>query len=389
MSPRRIAATGFANYFFLFVSYAILSPYLQLYLKARGFSLSRIGVLLGILELAGVAGPIVIGRLADSRVVYRTPLAACLLLPALLFVPLQLTASFPVCVACIALMGFTYRSAIPLLDSNVSRTLPDFARQYGPLRVAGSLGFIGISLFLQFGGVVSADSPLSIAIVFGASALIAAGAAGLLPSVAEVPAPRRDPRHGPGHDGFDLKFWAVIGLVFLGRFAMGSYYSFFSLYLRETFPSSGVSLLWAIGPLAEIPTIWFSGPLIRRWGIRGMLAVALAAISIRLALFVVVPSIAVLALTQLLHAFTFGTFHTTAITYVNAKIGHERRGMGMALYNAVGVGLATFLASTAGGYILEAKGFTSLFLLYAAIPLAGLLVLALFGKRLIPQDGRA
>ena len=81
-------------------------------------------------------------------------------------------------------------------------------------------------------------------------------------------------------------------------------------------------------------TIWFSGPLIRRWGIRTLLVVSLAAISVRLGLFIIAPSIAVVALAQLLHAFTFGTFHTAAIAFINGKIGHEDRGVGMAIYGA-------------------------------------------------------
>ncbi len=43
---------------------------------------------------------------------------------------------------------------------------------------------------------------------------------------------------------------------------------YLQLYLRETFPGCGMSLLWAIGPLAEIATIWFAGPMIARWGLR-------------------------------------------------------------------------------------------------------------------------
>jgi MFS family permease len=67
----RIRASAWINYFFLFISWAILSPYLQLYLKDRGVSPSRIGLLLGCLELAGIAGPMLIGRLADRLTAYR------------------------------------------------------------------------------------------------------------------------------------------------------------------------------------------------------------------------------------------------------------------------------------------------------------------------------
>ena len=115
MPSRRASLSTWANYYLLFLSFAILSPYLQLYLKARGMAPSRIGVLLGSLELAGVAGPILLGRLADARSAYRGLLAAGLAVTVLAFVPLELTRAFPVYVACMFLMGFAYRATMPLL----------------------------------------------------------------------------------------------------------------------------------------------------------------------------------------------------------------------------------------------------------------------------------
>ena len=389
MPSRRVAAALFANYFLLFVSFGILTPYLQLYLKARGFSPSRIGLLLGIFELAGIAGPILVSRLADSRTAYRALLAGSVAVAMVAFVPLQLTTLLPVSAFLVAVMGFSYRAAVPLLDSTVSRTLRDPGRQYGRFRVAGSIGFISVSLVLQFGGIVSGDSSLSILVAFCAAAMLAVGAVALLPAVKKN-APRR---HAAAHSrAFDARFWIVIGAIFLGRFGMGAYYSFFSLYLRDTFagsPAAGgfsaVSMMWAIGALAEIAPIWFSGRLIGRWGLRAVFIVSLAAITVRMGLFVLAPSLIVISFAQLLHAFTFGSFHTAAVSYVNAKIPSERRGLGMAIYSALGVGLASFLASVAGGYILEAHGYTALFLSYAAVPLAGVLILAVFGRTLLPR----
>ena len=83
------------------------------------------------------------------------------------------------------------------------------------------------------------------------------------------------------------------------------------------------------------------------------------------------PSLVLIAFAQLLHAFTFGTFHTAAVAYVNTKIPAERRGLGMAIYNAIGIGCASFPASVVGGYVVEALGYATLFVVFAAIPLVG------------------
>jgi PPP family 3-phenylpropionic acid transporter len=392
MPSRPIRASFLANYFFLFVTYGILTPYLQLYLKARGMSASRIGLLLGSLEVAGLAGPILLGRVADRSSAYKALLAGCLLIPIVAFIPMELTTRFPLYIACVIMMGFTFRAASPLLDSLVSRTLPDPARQYGKFRVAGSVGFVAVSLLFQLTGLVTGESSLPILLAFIATAVCTALIVGTLPPSPSTEsrkardAPAREHARPHVYDGFDGKFWAIMTVIFLGRFGIGAYYSFFSLYLQHTFPRSGVSIFWAIGSAAEIATMWFSGALIRRWGLRVLLAVSLAAISTRLGLFVIAPSLLVVCLAQILHAFTFGTFHTSAVAYVNLKIRHDQRGTGMAIYNAVGIGLPSFLASVAGGYILEAHGFVVLFLAYAAVPIVGIGILAAFGRRLLPAS---
>ena len=394
-------ASSWANYFFLNLANGILMPYLPLYLKARGMPASRIGILLACLELAGMAGPMLLGRFADSRAAYRGILAASFIIPMAVMLPMEWTSYFPAFVALIAVLGFTYRATIPLLDSLVSRILTDPARQYGRLRVAGSFGFITISIFVQLTGWVSGDTSRPILVAFLATESCAALAVAFLPAAPRLPLrgrqgvseePMLPPRAGAPRlpaarpfDGFDAKFWVVMGVIFLGRFGIGAYYSFFSLYLKQTFPQANVSLLWAIGPLAEAFTIWFSGSLIRRWGIRTLLILSLAAMSVRLGLFIIAPSILVVALAQLLHAFTFGTFHTSAVAFVNEKIGHDNRGVGMAIYSAGANGLPALLASAAGGYILQGHGFVTLFTSYAVVPMVGIVILGVFGARLLPR----
>jgi len=391
---------AWASYFLLFLSTAIFVPYLQLYLKARGFSPSQIGILLACLELAGLLGPILLGRLADRHARYRGLFALSLVVTVAAFAPLQLTSRFLWFALGLGVMGFAYRSTTPLLDSLVGKTLTDPTRQYGLLRVAGSFAFIAVSVVLQFTSLSTGKSSVGILVAFSAAALVALAAVPfLVPAGRDGSAQARVAPNGAAavdsavlsmrQSGFTPAFWIVMGIIFLGRFGIGSYYSFFSLYLQQTFPGVGISLLWAIGPVAEVVAMYFSGRLIARRGIRFMLVLSLASISVRLSLFVIAPSIGVVAGAQLLHAFTFGTFHTTAIAYINSTIARERRGLGMALYTTCGVGLPSLLASLVGGFVLQAHGFAVLFLSYAVAPVIGIALLTVLGARLLPRPTAA
>ncbi len=398
MPDRKTLLTSQAGYLLLFSTFAILGPYLPLFLRARGFSPSQIGVLMGCMELAGIAGPILLAVLADRRTAYRALLAASLVLSVILLVPLQFSSSLALAVACIAAVGFAYRSSIPLIDSLVGRVLPDPARQYGRVRVAGSVGFVLISVFFQATGLISGDSSLSVLVSFAITAGLTALAAAFLPVVpaarraAEAPRPSAAAAKPPAArpQEFDASFWAVMAVIFLAWFGISAHYSFFSLYLRERFDMTNVSLVWALGSIAELATVYFSGALISRFGVRRLLLVSLAAISLRLVIYALSPSLLVIGAVQVLHAFTFGTLHTASVAYVNRKIGGSRRGLGIAVYHSLGTGVPRFIASSVGGYLLEARGFPTLFLVYAAVPLLGIAVLVAFGRRLLPgaADGR-
>jgi MFS family permease len=174
MRTNEVRGAAWTNYVLLFASYVILTLYLQLFLKARGLPLSRIGLVLGILALAGIGGPIILGHLADRLSAYRFFLFAGLLVSIIAFMPLQLTTALPVFVVCIAIMGFSYRAAIPLLDSLLGRIFPDPARQCGGLRVAGSVSFTVVSLGLPLCGAISGDFSVSMLAAFGAAAALTA-----------------------------------------------------------------------------------------------------------------------------------------------------------------------------------------------------------------------
>jgi PPP family 3-phenylpropionic acid transporter len=416
MSGRRVLAAGWVGYSLLFATVAVLTPYLPLYLGARGFSPSKIGLLLGSCELAGIAGPILVTFLADRLQRYRRFIVLSLLGSVGCFLLLHATRSFAAVLLLTIALGFCNRPMIPLTDALFGRALDDPVRQYGLVRVAGSLGFLVTSLALQFTGWVSVREPVSILVGFAALAVPAAIAVASFPSVprqAETrsgtaptgsgpaaalptaaaretpPLPAPDPAFTPRPSGFDARFWTVIGVLFLARFGMTAHYSFFSLYFRDTFTAANLSAVWAIGAAAEVPMVLFSGRILARFGTRAALTVAVAAISVRLALYGLFPVLGVVLPAQLLHALTFGMLHTASVAYVNATIHASRRGLGMAVNNALSLGLASFAASAVGGYLVEAVGYRVLFLAYAAVPLLGVAVLAARGRRLFGSPLRA
>lgn len=368
------------NYFFLFSSVAIVIPHLQLFFQAQGFSPSQVGLLLGTFELAGVAGPLLIGHAADQRGQYRSLILLCI---AVYVVAILVMDAFPILAVTLplaALFGFFFKTTVPLTDALSSHLMTNPREQYGRARMMGSVGFIVTSLFVQLTGVIDGSSSNQIVI----AVLIVAG----LVALAVMTFPRAHGRDAQtaaaAEDSGRLAgdFWLFIAIVFIGRVGIAAYYSFFSIYLQQEVGIRVVSGVWALGALSEIPVIFFSGRLVRALGVIRMVVIAFLALIIRLVIYAVAPIPAIVVPAQILHALTFGFFHGASIAYINARVAAPRRGLGMAIYNSSALGLSIFIGSSLGGFIIQELGFRSMFLLYCIPPAVSVVLLLLFARKI-------
>jgi PPP family 3-phenylpropionic acid transporter len=366
------------HYFLLFAMIAAAGPYFQLLLRARGFDKAQIGLLLGLAAGAGLLGPLLAGHLADRLGKRRTVLTICLVAYAGLFVPIAMTSSFAVAVVLVLGIGLVARTSVPLTDAMAASELANPAEQYGPTRVWGSIGYVAALVVIAAFSLVDEDSSASIMRAVLATVGLAIISSQLLPD-----------RHRPDHvsaipkgtpAGFDAVFWLFVAAAACHRFAMTSHYSFFVLFLRESMGMEKAAWTWAIGATVEIPLMFFSGVLIKRFGIVRILMLAMLLVSVRLLVYSAAGTVGPVLAVQLVHGLTFATYHAATIEFVRRKIAAPRRAWAMALYMSLGGALPGLVASSLGGYISDRFGYATMYLSYAFVPLIGVGLLA-FGLR--------
>jgi PPP family 3-phenylpropionic acid transporter len=393
--------------------YAVVIPHYQIFLRASGYSPASVGLMIGFFEISGVLGPMIIGRLADRTGRFRELKAATTLLAAVILAFLLAEVPFLLALLLSAATGFLFKVSVPLTDAVAGSVLQDPREQYGQVRMFGSIGFAAASIVVPLFSLVDDSDPYSMMVAFLVSMALFAGVVLFVPP----PEPAEDGDHSEADDGessaeaavvtrdkkapeqaardagkpfagdatkesLPLLFWAVVGAVSIGNIAFGAYNSFFSLYLKEELGVTAVTLFWAIGAVSEIPIIFFSGKLIRRFGIGPLLAASGFIMALRLLLYALTPTVPLVILIQTLHAVTFGVMLSAGVAYVNQTTTRKTRGTGMAAFNAIGIGLAVFVGSTVGGYLVEAVGYTGMFAALALPPaLSGVLLLALVRRR--------
>jgi PPP family 3-phenylpropionic acid transporter len=357
----------------VFMVFAAVNPYISLLVRGLGYRPALVGALLGVFEGAGIAGPFVFGYFADRTGRYRRCLIVTFVLSAIAVVPLAAFVHPLASAVCLALLAFGFRSTIPLLDAFTTVSLGN-GGDYGKIRTIGSFSFLALVIFLQFTPVLRPDRPFNIALWIGLCSVLAVFSALPLPA-------RARPALRPGPAGAKKRpLWSpplVTGMIMiiLIRLAMTPHYSFFPLYLVEHLHWDAVGLMFAVSSFSEIPFMFLSGPLIRRFGPGKLLAAAAAGIGIRLALYAFLPFRPVILAAQTLHALCFGLFHPAAVALIARCVPPERRALGMSLYLSLGTGFPALLGNILGGLVLERWGYTVLFSSFVLFPL---LAVALF-----------
>lgn len=363
-------------YFLMFSHLAVYVQYLQLHLRSLGYDNAEVGLLMGLLQVSGVAGALLMGAIVDRRPVTRTLLAIAIAGSAALLVVLGFAGGLAAAVPITVMMGVLFRSEIPLLDTHVSLVLSETGHDYGRLRVWGTIGFVAVSLVFQFTGYPRPDIEGSIVVTFLAVAATYLVAVVFLPRARVGESARERGRGGR----LPPAFWLVVAIVFLGNTGFSAHTAFFSLYVQDVLPGFLVSGAWAIGAAAEIPVMLFGGTAIRRVGVRVLLVVATAATAVRLLVYAFAPQTAPVLASQLLHALTFGALHVAGMGFVTRAVEPGVRGRAVSLYNALGFGMPGLLGGVLGGQILEHLGFAALFRVFALAPATGALIGIVFGR---------
>ena len=239
---------------------------------------------------------------------------------------------------------------------------------YGKVRLWGSLGFMGIALWL--GKVL--ESPHEALYYLSSMALFTLVFGALLIRYDNTSHPATEEDRS-----FSLvRYWAFWISVFFMQVGFGGFYNFFTIY--ET--SHGVSLemtswLWSFGVICEIVMLYFQGPLLQR-NLLHILQFAILVTTVRWMILYLFPhSIPMTFLSQSLHAISFALYHTASITYVFSLYSQKK--LAQQFFLGIAFGLGGSVGAILSGRIYGEK----MFLIEACITFTAFIVLWIHQKR--------
>lgn len=368
-----LAARLGAGYFTLFVFTGLMGPYLGLWLDGLGLDATTIGLLLALLAATKVGASTLWAWLGDHtgrRAALVKAAAALATLASFGF--LFAREAWSVALTLFVCASF-WNALAPQLEVLTLHGVG--SSRYSRVRVWGSIGFIAAVLG---GGAVfergAMDAfPWAVIGSLAALALVAvwipdgedrgvaeAGAGSLIEAL-----------RAPG-------VAATFGAFVLMQVGFGAYYGFFSLYLAGLgHGGTAIGALWALGVVAEIAAFALMPALTARASLTALLGASCALTALRwLMLAGLAGSMGWLVVAQLMHAASFGVYHSVAVQLVARAFPGRLAGRGQALHSSLAYGVGGAAGAALAGVLWDRIGPQAAYVGAAIASLAAWLCLA-------------
>jgi nucleoside transporter len=352
--------------------------------KTLNFSGAWRGGIYGTMALGTIFAPMIVGQIADRYFASEKLMGVLHLVGAGLLVAMaQMTEPLPFFVVAL-LYALVYSPTLVLSNSITFAHVPDGARDFPSIRVMGTIGWIVANLivgsFLTFYIAKPDETNWPLWLAAGLSLVLGVHSF-FLPHT---------PPAGKAGDAFPAlravellrspSFAVFFGVSFVITIVLAFYYGFTGNYLNDailqgkpgaldlvlgdrTYPLAlSVATIMTLGQFAEMILLPFLPFFLKRFGMKWVLAIGMAAWGVRYLLFslgarplddpwAVAPWVVVLSLA--LHGVCFDFFFAAGFIHVDNEAPREIRASGQALFTFLTYGLGMWLGNVISGYVVD------------------------------------
>jgi PPP family 3-phenylpropionic acid transporter len=320
-----------ANYFWYFGILGLVVPFLSVFLDARGFTSLEIGEILAVITATKIVAPTLWAQLADKSGKQLTIVKIGALLSLFSFSLIIWTVSYWPLMFSLAMFSLFWTAILPQLEVMTLNSIRKSAKIYARIRLWGSIGFIIVAMLA--GELIErysaeAFSYIGITILAGLFLSTLISQQPRIKSLVKIDDSSIKDKIFKGN--FLLFFFAGLML----QMSFGPYYVFFALYLKNmAYSGFLIGIFIAIGVVAEIGIFIFAGLFFKSFSLKTLISSSILLTALRW--YIVghyADSDIALALSQLIHALSFGLYHSASIAFIQQHFNANQQSRGQAIY---------------------------------------------------------
>ena len=400
---------------FQFAAYSAnagFQPFRVVFLSDHGISNSLIGIILTVSSLVAIIVQPMWGILSDRLKSIKKVFILCLLFCMLLTPLLTVVHGFVGYLIIMTLVSVFMCPFLPFMDMWTVQGLKIIPgnHTYGSVRLWGSVGFtIVVALLGRLALVKSVDAVL---ITYSLMNIVTIIIALSIPFEGTPPKPVGAVMQA--QEAGEKKPDKKANKLQIGRLMKNYYYITFVLaacfvnvsmmvkmtYLPERMSFAGgdtqlYSLLMSIGAISEVPMLFLSKYILRRFKPINMIIVSMGLSILHIFLLSMnIPAWGIMVI-HVLQGFSFGLTVIGNVYYVDSLAPNDLKASAQSIFSSASFGMAGMLGSSIGGILLDRIGILETYLMcavFSVFAFAVFIVSLLFGKvKNIPhiQEGQA
>ena len=364
-------------YFLYYAAAATLLPFLTIYYQDLGLTGTQIGFLAGLPPLLSLVSAPVWGVVSDTFKRRKPSLLIAISGALLLALVLSAVRAFVWLIPAVMLFSFFFSPIMPLVDTTTISLLGRQKERYGRLRLWGAVGW-GLAAPIV-GWLIERDSASwsfwAYAALMGLGLLIAL-------RVPETGRADAAPKTNRQISLASPRWLLFLSIAFAGGVSLSMISNYLFLFLRQLGADElSLGLTLTVATLSELPVLFFSNRLLRRWNERQLIGAALLFFAVRAFAYslIVVPWMALLI--QLLHGPTFSLMWIAGVAYADRIAPPSLEATAQGLFSGVMLGIGAAAGAFLGGVLYEHVGLVVLFRLASLLSLVGVGFVFLIRKK--------
>lgn len=345
-------------YLFYFAAEGILYPFWPTWLKSLGYSNGEVGVLLAAAYWPQILVGLALAYLADWRFCQLRLASIAALFSTFCISLFYISDNDFLYIVLAALYGGMWTAVLPLSETFLLAKERVKEVDYGKVRAIGSLSFIVLSicgggLLTLFGQKVVPSLVATCMALTALACYILSKEKSKELSTAEAESQKlyrpdwRQLRHHPTL----LLCLGAAGLIQLSHclyFVTASNH-----WLQQGYSSTWVGLFWAVAVIAEIIYFGLSGGVLRKVSPLTVIVLSGLFAALRWALALLESSLILILLGQLLHALSFGAYHSAVMRYIRDYAPSSLRTLTQGVYYSVAVALPMGMMIPVAGWLFD------------------------------------
>lgn len=361
---------------------------------ALGFTDGQIALIGSAFAIASIAAIFFSNQFADRNFSAERFMAASHLIGGLAMIALFWTKSFPMFFALMLIHSLCYVPTISVANSLAFANLKDATKEFGPIRMGGTIGWILASwpLYFILAGKTGAEAMVATKAIF-----LVAGIASLVLAAFSLTLPHTPPKKAAAGDGLAwLKagkrlmtpFILVLFVVtFIDATIHNGYFLVTGGFLETKvgFEKKWIMPIMSLGQVAEILTMMILGMVLKKLGWKVTMIVGILGHAVRFGIYAFFPeSQSLIVLVQLVHGICYAFFFAAVYIFIDTAFPKDVRTSAQGWFNLLILGLGDLAAKWTfiplqGHYTVDGVvDYRSLFLVPTGLAFGAAVLLMIF-----------